>query len=289
MVSPVNGTETHNLKGTIVMIYGTVTSADGTTIAYTAWGEGEPIVIIDGATAYRATTPEDAATAELLADRFRVISYDRRGRGESGDTAPYAVAREIEDLEAIIAGPGGGDPATVFAWSSGGFLALNAVQSGAPVTRLALFEPPAVVDDSRPPLPADYVERLEAATSEGRPGDAVELFLTAAVLMPEEFVAGIRGSEMWPAMVAIAPTISYDGRNVGEAMSGKQLSAARWDRVSVPVLVLYGEQTWPYLASGAAAVAELLPTATLKAVPGENHSTTAEVLAPVLRALIEES
>ena len=166
---------------------------------------------------------------------FRVISYDRRGRGESGDTSPYAVEREIEDLEAIIAGPGGGRPATVFAWSSGGFLALNAVQAGAPVARLALFEPPAVVDDSRPPLPDDYVERLEAAIATGRPGDAAELFLTAAVLMPDEFVAAMRGSEMWPGMEAIAPTISYDGRNVGDAMSGRPLSAERWNRVDIPV------------------------------------------------------
>ncbi|SFR93390.1 Pimeloyl-ACP methyl ester carboxylesterase [Microbacterium sp. cf046] len=270
------------------MFHGTVTSADGTPIAYTAWGEGDPIVIVDGATAYRATTPEDAATAELLAGRFRVISYDRRGRGESGDTAPYAVAREIEDLEAIIAGPGGGAPATVFAWSSGGFLALNAVQSGAPIGRLALFEPPAVVDDSRPPLPPDYVERLDAAIAAGRPGDAAELFLTAAVLMPEEFVAGIRASDMWPGMEAIAPTISYDGRNVGEAMSGRPLSTQRWNRVRIPVLVLYGEHTWPYLAAGARAVADLLPTGALRAVPGESHSTTADVLAPVLRAFVEE-
>ena len=271
------------------MSNGNVTSADGTTIAYTAWGDGEPIVIIDGATAYRATTPEDAATAELLADRFRVISYDRRGRGESGDTLPYAVEREIEDLEAIIAGPGGGRPATVFAWSSGGFLALNAVQAGAPVGRLALFEPPAVADDSRPQLPDDYVERLEAAIAAGRPGDAAELFLTAAVLMPDEFVAGMRGSEMWSGMEAIAPTISYDGRNVGDAMSGKPLSTERWNRVDIPVLVLYGEGTWPFLASGAAAVADILPTATLKAIPGENHSTTGDVLAPALSTFIEEA
>jgi pimeloyl-ACP methyl ester carboxylesterase len=271
------------------MSHGTVTSADGTTIAYTAWGDGDPIIIIDGATAYRAVTPENEKTGELLSDSFRVINYDRRGRGESGDTLPYAVEREFEDLAAIIAGPGEGRPATVFGWSSGGFLALNAAQAGVPIARLALFEPPAVADDSRPPLPTDYVERLEAAIAAGKPGDAAELFLTAAVLMPQEFVDGMRSSEMWPGLEAVAPTISYDGRNVGDAMSGKPLNTERWNRVNVPVLVMYGESTWPFLASGAKAVAELLPTATLKPVPGENHSTTADVLAPALRAFAEEA
>ncbi|MGB9378936.1 MAG: alpha/beta hydrolase [Mycobacteriales bacterium] len=271
------------------MLNGTVTSADGTTIAYTAWGDGDPIIIIDGATAYRAVTPENEKVGELLAGSFRVINYDRRGRGESGDTAPYAVEREFEDLAAILAGPGEGRPATVFAWSSGGFLALNSAQAGVPIARLALFEPPAVADDARPPLPTDYVERLESAIAASRPGDAAELFLTAAVLMPPEFVEGMRGSEMWPGLEAVAPTISYDGRQFGDAMSGRPLSTERWSRVNSPILVMYGDSTWPFLASGAKAVADLLPTATLRPVPGENHSTTADVLAPALRAYIEEA
>lgn len=268
------------------MRHGTVKSADGTTLAYSQWGDGDPIVIIDGATAYRAVTPENAKVGELLAGSFRVINYDRRGRGESGDTAPYTVDRELEDLAAIIAGPGEGRPATVFAWSSAGFLALNAVQAGVPIARLALFEPPAVADDSRPPLPADYIERLDAAIAAGEPGDAAELFLTAAVLMPPDVVAGMRDSDMWPGLEAVAPTISYDGRQIGEAMSGSPLSTERWNRVDIPILIMHGNGTWPFLAAGARAVAALLSTATLKPVPGENHSTTAEVLAPELRAFI---
>lgn len=269
------------------MSEGTVTSADGTTIAYSAWGDGEPVVIIDGATAYRATTPENAEVAELLADEFRVINYDRRGRGESGDTAPYVVEREFEDLSAIIEQAAGGRPATVFGWSSGGHLALNAVQGGVPVARLALFEPPVVIDDSRPPLAEDYVERLDAAVTSGRRGDAVELFMTAAAGLPEEMVPGMRESEMWPGLEAVAHTIAYDGRNVGDTMSGRPLRADLWDRVDVPVLVMHGTGTWPYLISGTQAVAEHLPTATLKPVPGENHSTTADVLAPALREFIK--
>lgn len=269
------------------MEHGTVTSADGTRIAYTAWGDDDPIVIIDGATAYRATTPENAATAELLDGSHRVINYDRRGRGESGDTAPYAVEREYEDLAAIIAGPGSGRPATVFAWSSGGFLALDAAQAGVPIARLALFEPPAVVGDARPPLPADYVERLDAAVASGDRSAAAELFLTAAVLMPPEFVAGMKDSPMWPGLEAVAHTIAYDGRQIGPAMSGAPLEAERWSGIRVPVLVLSGSGTWPFLTAGAEAVAAVLPTATHRVVPGENHSTTADVLAPELRAFAE--
>ncbi|MGH3244104.1 MAG: alpha/beta fold hydrolase [Spirillospora sp.] len=269
------------------MSQGTVTSADGTAIAYTAWGGGAPIVLVDGATAHRATTPEDAQTAELLAAEFQVISYDRRGRGESGDTAPYAVEREIEDLAAIIEQVGGGGPATVFGWSSGALLALHAAQAGAPVARLVLWEPPVVVGDVRPPLPSDYVERLDAAVAEGRPGDAVALFMTATAGVPEDAVAEMRQSDFWPGLEAIAPTIAYDGRIVGDTMSGRPLRTELWDRVSVPVLVLHGDGTWPALTAGAKAVAAHLPTATLRAVPGENHSTTADVLAPVLREFIQ--
>ncbi|MBZ2195547.1 alpha/beta fold hydrolase [Occultella gossypii] len=268
---------------------GTVTSVDGTTIAYTAWGDGDPIVIIDGATAYRASTPENARTADLLADEFLVINYDRRGRGESGDNLPYAVGREFEDLAAIIDQAGHGGPATVFGWSSGGNLALNAAQAGVPIARLAVFEANAVTDDSRPPLPHDYVEQLEAAVAAGRPGDAVALFMTAAVMMPEEMVAGMRGEDFWPGLEAIAPTIAYDGRQVGDAMSGRPLRADLWDRVEVPVLAMHGIDTWPFLADAARAIAGHLPTATLKPVPGEEHSTTPEVLADALRTFIREN
>ncbi|MFE5337774.1 alpha/beta fold hydrolase [Isoptericola sp. NPDC056573] len=264
----------------------TVRSADGTPIACSTWGSGDPIVIIDGATAHRATTPENAATAELLADEYLVVNYDRRGRGQSGDTAAYAPERELEDLAAVIDQVAGGSPATtVFAWSSGGNLALNAAQAGVRVARLALFEPNAVVDDDRPPLPADYVARLDDAVAAGRPGDAVALFLTAAVGLPPDMVAEVRQDpETWSALEAVAPTIAYDGRQVGDAMSGRPLRPDLWDRVDVPVLVMHGTGTWPFLASAARAISAHLPTATLRPVPGEDHTTTPEVLAAELRA-----
>src|SRR5262245_20045564 len=220
------------------MTMGTVQSADGTTIAFEAWGDGQPLIMVDGATAHRAVSQLNAPVGELLADAFRLYAYDRRGRGESGDTAPYAVEREIEDLAAVIDEAGGSAP--VCGFSSGGVLCLDAAAAGLPITKLALFEPPFVVDESRPPLPGDYVERLDAANAAGRPGDAVEVFMTAAVGMPAEFVGGMRQGPFWPALEAVAPTIAYDGRIMGTTMSGAPLPTDRWAGVKVPTLVMYG-------------------------------------------------
>jgi len=260
---------------------GTVTSADGTTIRFDAWGDGQPLIMVDGATGHRAVSQTNAQVGELLGNEFRVYAYDRRGRGESGDTPPYAVQREIEDLAALIAEAGA--PATLCGFSSGAVLALDAAAAGLPITRVAMFEPPFVVDDSRPPGPADYVQRLDASIASGRPGDAVELFLTGAVGMPAEFVDGMRQSPFWPALEEVAPTIAYDGRIMGSTMSGAPLPADRWSAVSVPVLVMYGRGTEPWLIAASRALADLLPTATLQAVDGAQHSVAADILAPALR------
>lgn len=267
----------------------TVISKDGTTIAFDAVGSGRPLIMIDGATAYRAVNPLNAQTGELLADEFRTYAYDRRGRGESTDTAPYAIEREIEDIAALVEDAGGG-PAVIFGWSSGGVLALDVAASGlVPVSHVAVFEPPFVVDDVRPPLPSDYVEQLDAANAEGRPGDAVALFMTAAAGASPEDVEGLKQSDFWPVMLGIAPTIAYDGRIMGTTMSGNPLPTDRWSSIDVPVLVMHGIDTWPTLIPGPRALAELLPTATFKPVPGENHATTPDVLAPVLRDLVKEA
>lgn len=259
----------------------TVQSKDGTTIAFDARGDGQPLILIDGATSYRGVNPTNAEVGQLLADEFRVYAYDRRGRGESTDTAPYAVQREIEDLAALMAEAGA--PAVVFGWSSGAVLALDAAEAGLPISRLALFEPPFVVGNGRPPAPADYVQRLDDCVAGGRPGDAVELFMTAAAGLPADAVAGLRQSPFWPTMEAVAPTIAYDGRIMGTTMSGAPLPRDRWAAVTVPTLVMYGNGTEPWLITAAHALADLLPAASLQAVPGQQHSATADVLAPALR------
>ncbi|MFD7153550.1 alpha/beta fold hydrolase [Kribbella sp. NPDC059898] len=258
----------------------TVTSADGTTIGFDAYGAGRPLILIDGATAHRAVNPINGELGQLLSDGFRTYAYDRRGRGESTDTAPYAIQREIEDLGALI--EDAGQPAILFGWSSGCLLALDAAAAGLPVAGLVLFEPPVVVDDVRPPLPPDYVEQLDAFVAAGRRDQAAELFMTAAAGMPAEAVAGMKQSPYWAPLEEIAHTIAYDGRIMGTTMSGNPLPADRWADVKVPVLVLYGDKTWPALSAGASAVAANLD-APLKAVPGENHSTEAATLVPVLR------
>ena len=264
---------------------GTVQSKDGTTIGFEVRGSGRPVILVDGATAYPAVSPETVALAEALSETFRVYTYDRRGRGRSTDTLPYAVEREIDDLAAIIAEAG--EPAVLFGWSSGSILAMDAVVAGLPVTHLVAFEPPFVVDDARPPLPADYVEQLEAACADGRPGDAVELFMTAAVGMPPEFVAGMRQGEYWPVLEAVAPTIAYDGRVVRDVMQGRPLPADRWAENPVPTMVVHGDGTFPFLITGAQAAVKVLPKATLEVVPGENHTASAAVLAPAIRQFVQ--
>jgi pimeloyl-ACP methyl ester carboxylesterase len=260
----------------------TVSSKDGTTIAYDVHGDGaRPLVIVDGATSHRAVNPLNGEIGRLLGDDFRVYAYDRRGRGDSTDTPPYAVEREIEDLAALIDVAGGS--AMVCGFSSGAVLCLDAAAAGLPITRLVLFEPPFVVDVGRPPLPADYVQRLEGYVAAGRPDDAAAFFMGMAANMPEDMVDGVRRSPFFAPVVAVAHTIAYDGRIMGSTMSGTPLPTDRWAKATVPTLVLHGDRTEPWLASGSRAVAEVLPSATVRAVPGEQHSAPADVLAAALR------
>ena len=261
---------------------GTTRSADGTTIAFDALGAGQPLIMVDGATAHRAVNPHASGTARLLADRFRTYSYDRRGRGESTDTQPYDTKRELEDLAALIADAGGGD-AIVCGVSSGAVLALDAAAAGLPIARLALFEPPFVVNDARPPAPRDYVERLDRSVAEGRRGDAVELFMTGAVGLPQEAVDGMREMPFWSGLEEIAHTIAYDGRFMEGTMFGEPLPTDRWSSVTIPTLVLYSKGSDQWLADAAAAAVAVLPNATLRAVEGGQHDVEPEVLAAVLR------
>jgi pimeloyl-ACP methyl ester carboxylesterase len=257
-----------------------VISKDGTTIAFDRSGDGPAIVLVGGALSDRSAA---ADLATELAPRFRVTAYDRRGRGDSGDTAPYAVHREVEDIEALIVAAGGN--AFVFGHSSGAVLALEAARSlPGRITRLALYEPPFIVDDNRPPLPADYVTRLEALVSAGRRGDAVEYFMTTGPGVPSEVVSGMRGEPFWPSLEAVAHTLVYDVTILGDAMAGGPAPLQRWASVTVTTLVMDGGGSPDWQRNAARALSEVLPDARHRTLEGQGHGADSKVLALALEA-----
>src|SRR6478752_4591282 len=170
----------------------TVPSGDGTTIAYDRSGDGPPLILVSGAMGTRAHA---ADLAVQLATTFTVFAYDRRGRGDSGDTQPYAVEREIEDLHAVIGAAGGS--AFIYGHSSGAVLSLRAAAAGLAIPKLALHEPPVIVDDSRPPVADDLVDNLDALIAAGKPDDAVAYFLTDSVGMPAQAIPAMRQNPSW--------------------------------------------------------------------------------------------
>jgi pimeloyl-ACP methyl ester carboxylesterase len=251
----------------------TTTSSDGTAIAYDRFGGGPPVIMAAGAFNTRAATEP---LAQALAPRFTVLNYDRRGRGDSGDTAPYAVDREIEDLAALISAAGGS--ASVFGYSSGATLALKAAASGLPITKLVLYEPPFNTDDSYPALPAGFAGQLAELVSAGRRGDAVELYQTKAVGIPEEVAAQMRHAPFRPGLEALAHTLAYDAAIIGD----RSLPAGLLATVTNPALVISGEQSPPFLRNAARAAAAALPGGRLSVLPGQGHDINPEATAPVM-------
>ena len=260
----------------------TVTSKDGTKIAFDKTGSGPAVLLVNGAMQYRATDPSMAKLAELLSKDFTVYNYDRRGRGESTDTAPFSKEREIEDLAALVEAAGGS--AMVFGISSGGALVLDAAQSGLGISKMALYEVPFIVNDSRPPVPADYVEHLHQLVKDGKRDEAVKYFLVKAVGIPAEYLGGMDQDPLWPGMLGIAHTIAYDGAFVADKMQGKALPAKYLSGVTVPALVISGTNTMPpgWMISAADAIAAALPTAERRTLEGQDHNVDPVVIAPLI-------
>ena len=256
----------------------TARSSDGTPIAYEKSGAGPPLILVDGALCHRAFGPS-RPLADALADHFTVYTYDRRGRGESGDTSPYAVEREVEDIKAVIAAAGGS--AHVYGISSGAVLALEAVNHDAAIESLALYEPPFIVDDSRPPLAADYLARLEQLIAADRRGDAVRLFMRQ-VGMPAVLVALMRFMPPWRKLKAVAPTLRYDATVMGATQAGEPLPTDRWSGATVPTLVVTGGKSEPWMHRGNEQLADLLPNSERRVLAGQNHMVKAKALAPLL-------
>lgn len=253
----------------------TLTSRDGTSIACARQGRGPAVVLVDGALCHRSFGPL-STLAGLLASDFTVFTYDRRGRGESGDTSPYAVDRELEDIAALITAAGG--TAAVYAVSSGAVLALEAAARGLPISRLAVFEPPFRPSGEAAVGPGGYSERLRDALSAGRRGEAVALFLTTTGI-PDAAIAGMRAGPAWPMLEAIAPTLAYDDAIMGDG----RLPTERLASVATPTLVLSGGASPEAMCRAAAEVAHAVPGAGHRVLEGETHAAPPEVLAPVLR------
>jgi pimeloyl-ACP methyl ester carboxylesterase len=254
-----------------------VTSKDGTTIGFDRLGEGSPIVLVSGGSTDRMA---NAPVAGHLATRFTAFNYDRRGRGDSGDTLPYAIAREIEDLDAVIAAAGGS--AYVYGTSSGAALALEAAASGLPIDKLALWEPP-FIPEGFPRPPEDQVEQYERMVAEGRRGDAVEFFMAKVVGMPPEFVAQARTAPFWAGQEAIAHTLAYDARIMGDY----SLPTERAALVKAPTLVIAGTGI-PWMRQTAEALAAAIPDGHVRVLEGQTHDVDPAVIAEAVQEFFSD-
>ena len=250
-----------------------VTSKDGTVITYDRLGAGPAVILVSGGSVDKSS---NASLAEILSQHFTVYNYDRRGRGESGDTQPYSVAREVEDIDAVIGAAGG--PANLYGTSSGAALALEAAASGLSITKLALWEPPYSADENAPRPPANTAEVYTRLVSEGKRGEAVEYFMSKVVGLPDEFVAQAKAAPWWPWQEALAHTLAYDATIMADYL----LPVERAATVTTPTIVMAGGASWDWMRNTAQKLAEILPNGTYLMLEGQSHDVSAEVMAQAL-------
>lgn len=256
-----------------------VTSKDGTTIAYDRSGTGPALILVGGMFEQRAMESETSKLAvfPLLTDQFTVYHYDRRGRGDSGDTLPFAVAREIEDIEALIDAAGGS--AFLFGISSGAALALEATAVlGNKVKKLAMCEAPYNDEADARQRWQQFRHTLDKAIAEERYGDAVGLFMLVTG-MPAEHLEGMRQFPLWGMWEAIAPTIAYDAAIVGEDASVPVQKAAT---IPTNTLILSGSESYPFMQVSAVTLANAMPNAHHRTLTGQTHEVAPEAIAPLL-------
>lgn len=253
-----------------------VRSADGTTIDYDLYGNGPTVILVGGATQYRAIDPRTTRIAEQLAAAgFSTVDYDRRGRGRSGDTPPWSLDREVEDLSALIHAAGA--PAALYASSAGAAVALAAGTSGVPVSALALYEPPYVAgSDGRV-----RIATLQRMLDDDRGGEAAHYFVTAVIGLPAEAADQLAQQEEWPGLVAVAPTLSYDLQASNDIETDPDWRA-RWLGVTIPTVVYSGDRTFPWLPAAADAVAAAIPRARRQVLAGQDHGPAPEAIVPAL-------
>ena len=249
-----------------------VKSNDGTVIAYDTYGQGPAVVISGGTVGDRS---QQADLAQMLAKEFTVFNFDRRGRGETELVGPYTREGEYEDLDTMINVAGGS--AFVYGTSGPGVMVLLALSSRllkSTVKKFVLWEPPFVLDGH---IPSDYKQQLESLLAEGRRGDMVALFLTAAVGMPKEVVDSMRQMPFWPAQEAFAHTLVNDAKLMGDYL----IPEDRISRVNVPTLVIDGGLT-PFLTAASDEVAAAMPNAKRVTLRGQPHNVDAKVIAPAI-------
>jgi pimeloyl-ACP methyl ester carboxylesterase len=251
----------------------TLRSRDGTHIAFETSGAGPALVVVNGGLSDRSAV---APLRPLLDPHFTLFAYDRRGRGDSGDTPPYAPELEIEDLATVVEAAGA--PAFVFGHSSGAILALRAAASGVPIRRLAVNEPPFIVPDTRPlPPPASTSRIAERIAANDREG-ALRIFLVEEVGLPPPAFDALKASPMWPRMIALAHTAPYDS----EIARDSAVPVASLAMLTIPTLVLNGTASFPWIAETARALVRALPNAQAVHLEGQPHSPAPDVLAPAL-------
>lgn len=263
----------------------TVISRDGAHIAFDESGQGPALILVNGASATRS---DAASVAAALAPYFTVYAYDRRGRGDSGDMSSYAVEREVEDLEAMLDATG--EAAFVFGHSSGAVVALDAARAlPGKITKLALYEPPFVVDDTHAPMPRGFPEQLGSLIASGRRSEAVRRWMTF-VGLPEEMVEQMRQSPMWSHMEAVAHTLSYDATIMRDYEQGDPSPLKRWASVTIPTLVIDGTVSMgsadahTFMRHAADELARALPHAERVTLDGQDHGPSNEALVPALLA-----
>jgi pimeloyl-ACP methyl ester carboxylesterase len=256
----------------------TVRSADGTTIAFTKTGSGAPLILVDGALCSRSFGPMPKL-AEHLKANFTVYTYDRRGRGGSGDTPPYEADREVDDLEALVAAIG--EAVYVHGTSSGAALALEAAKRIPAISKVSGYEPPFIVDGTRPPLPDGFLARLSQLIAEDRRGDAVKMFMRL-VGTPGIVTTVMPLTPVWGKLKAVAPTLVYDITILQDHQRGTPLTPAEWAAVKPPALIAAGGKSPDWMTNAARALANVLPDARHRTIPGQNHMVKPQAIAPVL-------
>lgn len=252
-----------------------VTSKDGTTIAYDKTGSGPSVIVFDGAFCSRNFGPTPKLVPHL-ASHFTVFAYDRRARGDSGDTKPYAVEREIEDLETMIKEAGGS--AFVFSISSGAILALRAASRGLSIRKLAVYEPPFMVGNLKHRPPPDHTEQLTKLIAAARLSEAIKYYLTKVIGMPAIIPAIMQLLPVWSKMKANARSLPYDSSVCGDfTLPTEQLAS-----ITIPTLVMAGDKSQEMLRNSMQAVADIIPGSRRRVLTGQTHNVSGKALAPVL-------